>query len=95
MGYASQPRGVFTLRLGERRLLDFDVKLDGAAWRSEDGSAVLHYQARARNAEDTTGLMVLELPAALLEPGKPATLRVTGSAAGSRRWFGLLLPPPQ
>jgi hypothetical protein len=91
LGYVSEPRGAFTLWLGERRLLDFDVVLGSETWRSEDGRAALHYAARAANREDSTGLMTLELPAVWLEPGKPATLRVTGSASGSRRWFGLLL----
>jgi hypothetical protein len=90
MGYKSQPGGSFTLYLEDRKLLDFDVSLESTAWRSEDGNVVLRYVARARNTEDSTGEMTLELPCQLVEPGKPVTLRVTGSASGSRRWFGLL-----
>jgi putative membrane-bound dehydrogenase-like protein len=90
MGYWSQPGGKFSLYLGGRALLDFDVSLETRSWKSADGSVELRYTARAKNEEDSTGLMTLELPGSLLEPGKPATLRVTGSASGSRRWFGLL-----
>jgi hypothetical protein len=91
LGYRSQPAGSFRLFLGELPLLEFDVSLGTTTWRSADGQAVLRYSVKARSAEDSSGPMELELPASLLEPGKPATLRVTGSASGSRRWFGLLL----
>jgi len=90
MGYASQPSGLFTLYADDKKLLDFNVSLDSAQWMSADGRVILKYHAEARNAEDSTGLMELELPASLLDPGKPLTLRVLGSAANSRRWFGLL-----
>ena len=90
LGYRSQPAGSFTLFLGERALLDFDVALESRSFRSKDGRAELRFIARAGNAEDMTGLMELEVDASLLEAGRPATLRVTGSASGSRRWFGLL-----
>ena len=90
LGYVSQPPGRFTLYLGDRRLLDFDVTLESHTWRSEGDGASLTFAVHARNAEDATGVMTLDLPAAWLEPGKPATLRVTGSASNSRRWLGLL-----
>ncbi len=47
----------------------------------------------ARNAEDSTGTLALEARGDLLEPGRPAVLEVTGSAAGGERWFGVLLCP--
>ena len=90
MGYKSQPSGSFILYLGDQKLLYFDVSLETKAWKSEDGNVILQYTVRARNAEDSTGEMTLELPSQLVEPGKPVTLHVTGSATGSRRWFGLL-----
>ena len=65
-------------------------ELSAKSWKSQDGEIELRYTPRAGDAEDSTGEMVLALPASLLEPGKPATLRVTGSPSGSRRWFGLL-----
>ncbi|MBI4604510.1 MAG: c-type cytochrome [Planctomycetes bacterium] len=90
MGYVSQPSGSFTLFLGERRLLELDVSLESRSWKSADGRAVLTYTARAGNSEDTTGEMALEVPVEWLEPGKPAELKVVGSASASRRWLGLL-----
>ena len=90
MGYVSQPSGTFTLSLGGTKLLDFDVSLASRTWKSEDTSVILAYAARASNAEDTTGLVTLDVPAKFLEPGKPAVLKVVGSNIGSRRWFGLL-----
>jgi putative membrane-bound dehydrogenase-like protein len=90
LGYRSQPAGSFTLFLGERKLLEFDVTPSAKSWKSADGAVELRYTPRAGDAEDSTGEMVLDLPASLLEPGKPATLRVTGSPSQSRRWFGLL-----
>ena len=90
LGYQSQPQGSFTLFLGDRKLLEFDVTLSAKSWKSRDGEVELRYTPRAGDAEDSTGEMVLDLPASLLEPGQPATLRVTGSASKSRRWFGLL-----
>jgi len=90
MGYRSQPAGGFALHLGERKLLEFDVAIEPAVWKSPDGSIEMRYDVRARNEEDSTGLVTIEVPASLLEAGNPATLRVTGSAAGSRRWFGVI-----
>ncbi|MBI4585900.1 MAG: c-type cytochrome [Planctomycetes bacterium] len=90
LGFISQPEGSFALYLGDRKLLDFGVTLDSARWKSADGQVALRYRARARNAEDSTGLMELELPASLLEPGQPATLHAVGTESGSNRWFGLL-----
>ncbi|HVM50298.1 MAG TPA: hypothetical protein VMU04_19880 [Candidatus Acidoferrum sp.] len=89
LGYATEPAGKFTLFLGERALLDFNVTLKDALWRSADGLVSLKYTVRAANDEDSSGLMELSLPAALLQPGAPAELRVVGSAANSRRWFSV------
>jgi putative heme-binding domain-containing protein len=90
MGYASQPAGGFELRLGGRRLAAFDVALASTVWRDAASGATLTYTVRARDAEDSTGELAIEVPASFLEPGKPATFEVLGGAAQSRRWFGLL-----
>jgi putative membrane-bound dehydrogenase-like protein len=92
IGFLSQPKGSFTLTLDGKPLLEFDVAVDDARWQSADGRATLDFECRAANREDATGLMTLTLPAELLRPGEPATLEVTGSAAGSQRWFGVLVP---
>ncbi len=90
MGYRSQPAGGFALHLGEKKLLDFDVSLESTVWKSPDGSVELRYDVRSRNEEDSTGLVTIDIPTAFHKPGEPTTLRVTGSPAGSRRWFGVI-----
>ncbi len=89
LGYVSEPSGKFTLFLGERPLLDFDATQRDATWRSPDGKVVLKYSMKKAEGVDSSGLMELTLPAALLQPGERAGLKVAGSATGSRRWFGL------
>ena len=90
MGYRSMRSGTFTLYLAERKLLDFDVSLQSETWKSSDKDVTLSYQVRARNHEDSTGMLFLELPAGYLQPGKAHRLRVSGSNTGSRRWFSVL-----
>ena len=89
LGYASEPAGKFTLFLGDRPLLDLDVTRTNALWRSADGQTTLKYTAKSANDQDSSGLLELSVPASMLQPGEPAELRVTGSPAHSRRWFGL------
>ena len=91
MGYRSQPSGDFRLYLGDRELLSFDVSLESETWIGEQSGARLRYHVKANNAEDSTGILEIDVPASLLETGKPATFRVRGSRSQSRRWFGVLL----
>jgi putative heme-binding domain-containing protein len=93
MGYRSQPAGGFQLRVNGRHVLDFDVAVDDAAWQSADGAVRMLYTVYANNSEDSTGVLAFELAPSLVEPGKPVELEVTGGAAGSQRWFGVLLWP--
>jgi hypothetical protein len=90
IGFLSQPDGEFTLSLYGRPLLQFDVAIDDALWQSRDGRVSLHFECRAANREDATGIMTLTVPADLLRPGLSAELEVTGSPASSQRWFGVL-----
>ena len=89
LGYASEPSGKFTLFLGPQPLLDLDVTGKDAIWRGADGKTSLKYTVKSANEQDSSGIMELSLPASLVKPGEAAELRVVGSAAGSRRWFGL------
>jgi beta-galactosidase len=84
-----QPPGKFTLALGDRPLVDFDVVDKTATWTSADGSIKLTYTLRGRTGPDSSGIMELTLPARLLTPGKPAELRVIPAQSGSMRWFGV------
>jgi len=89
MGFASQPAGRFELRVNGRPALDFNVALDDQTWQSADGNVRLRYTVMENNGEDSNGVLLVGVAAALLEPGRPATFEVTGSAADSQRWFGV------
>jgi hypothetical protein len=43
------------------------------------------------NAEDSNGILQLDLPASMIEAGRPTQFEVTASAAKSQRWFGIYL----
>ena len=53
----------------------------------------MNYTVVENNEEDSNGILTVEVPASMLEPGKPATFEVIGSATGSQRWFGVYLVP--
>ena len=92
LGWRTQPAGgKFTLYLGDEKLMDFDITLKSAEWKSPDGKAVLRYTVKSLDRdEDSSGIMELALPAAKLPPGGgPVSLRVEGSGPDSRRYFGL------
>jgi len=95
MGYASQRPGTFSLRLNEQSVLDFNVTLHDQSWHSADGKVQMSYTVMEDSPEDSNGILSLRVPGSMLEPGKPATFEVIGSAANSQRWFGVyLLPSP-
>jgi hypothetical protein len=58
-------------------------------WRSADGKVSLDYEVLRilPNRVDSLGVLRLSVARELLEPLRPARLRVEGSAAGSQRWF--------
>lgn len=89
MGFASQPAGTFALRVNGQPALEFNVALDDQTWQSADGSVRMRYTVMENNGEDSNGVLVLAVAASRLTPGQPATFEVTGSAAGSERWFGV------
>jgi hypothetical protein len=93
MGFLSQPGGKFQLRLNGRPVLDFDVSLMDQTFQSEDGKVRMLYTVMERNTEDSNGPLEIEVANSLLDPGKPATFSVIGSASGSQRWFGIYLVP--
>jgi hypothetical protein len=93
MGFLSQPSGKFQLSINGKPALEFDVSLSSQTWRSEDGRARMNYTVMESNDEDSCGILQIDVAGALLEPGKPLTFEVIGSAAGSQRWFGVYLLP--
>ncbi len=89
MGFASQKKGNFSLRLNGQHVLRFDVALRTTTWKSLDGACQLRYEVRAADQEDSSGVMELTVPASRLTTGRPATLEVRGTFSGSPRWFGI------
>jgi hypothetical protein len=59
---------------------------------SGDGTVRVHFLTIENDAEEATGLLTVELSGADAKAVGPVRFRVTGSASGSRRWFGLLVP---
>jgi putative heme-binding domain-containing protein len=91
LGFTSQPAGKFSLALNGKAAFDFDVTLADKTWESADGKVRASYIVMEANEEDSDGVLLIEVAGALLEPGKPATFEVIGSAANSLRWFGVYL----
>ncbi len=91
MGFVSQPAGKFQFKLNGKLALDFSVTRNDQSWQSADGTVRLNYTVMQNNGEDSNGVLTIEVSAARLEPGRPATFEVTGSASGSQRWFGIYL----
>jgi len=89
LGWVSQPAGKFSLLLGDKPLVNFQVAQKDTVWKSADGRVRLAYRCQAVNDLDSSGIMELTVPASLLTPGKRAELRVVPAQTGSRRWFGL------
>ncbi|MBL8843097.1 MAG: neutral/alkaline non-lysosomal ceramidase N-terminal domain-containing protein [Planctomycetes bacterium] len=96
MGLVSQPTAGFALAIdGVERLL-FDAVVTDASWSAaaEAGELPIElaFECRAAHSEDATGVMTLTLPAERFPAGSTVELTVTGRAAPSLRWFGLLVP---
>jgi hypothetical protein len=94
MGFASQPSGKFELRINEKPAVEFNVALTDQAWQSADGKIKMSYTVMENNAEDSNGVLLIEVAGSLLTPGKPADFEVIGSPANSQRWFGIYLITP-
>lgn len=91
MGFLSSAAGKFTLNANGKPVLDFNVSLSDATWRSKDGRASMRYQVMENNSEDSNGVLTISLRGEWLKSDEPVTFEVTGSAANSLRWFGIYL----
>jgi len=91
LGWISEPAAEFQLMLGDKKLLQFGVTQQRTTWKSADGKVTLEYLPMGQMAggQDSSGIMSLTLPAAMLKPGEKALLRVRAPQTGSKRWFGL------
>jgi putative heme-binding domain-containing protein len=94
MGFISQPSGKFKLRLNDKPMLEFNVATTDQSWQSADGRIKMIYTVMENNAEDSNGVLLIEVANALLVPGKPANFEVIGSSSNSQRWFGLYIITP-
>jgi putative membrane-bound dehydrogenase-like protein len=93
LGFLSQPHGSFSLKVNGRPAFDFDVTLGDGSWRSEDGRVRMDYAVMESNAEDSNGVLTLELDPGWVKEGQPVQFTVTGTASGSQRWFGVYVLP--
>jgi putative membrane-bound dehydrogenase-like protein len=93
MGFASQPKGKFSLKVNGAALLEFDVSLTDRTWQGADGRARMRYLVKEANSEDSNGILEIDVPSAFLKAGRRAEFEVTGSASGSQRWFGIYQLP--
>ncbi len=89
MGFASQPRGKFVLRAEGLCEVEFDVALEDAEWEAEGGLGRLRYRVEERNGEDSNGAMELEFAEGVAPGAGAVRISVTGTPAGSPRWFGI------
>ena len=85
----SAPAGSFQLKINGKDALKFDVVLNDHTWQSDDGNVRMSYSVQQNNAEDSNGVLTLEVKGALLEKGRPVKFEVDAGAANSQRWFGI------
>jgi hypothetical protein len=90
LGWISQPAsGGFVFMVEGKDVLGFDVCKGPGTWRNEKSGVALCLLPRRNDAEDQAGLFYVQVPAKMLEPGKPCRLGVRSEATGSSRWFAL------
>jgi putative membrane-bound dehydrogenase-like protein len=89
MGHISQPSGRFELKLNGTPVLEFNVSLQSRTWRSADDKIRMTYTVLERNREDSNGVLAIEVAAEKVQPGEAVVFEAAGSAAKSRRWFGV------
>ena len=89
MGFISQPKGEFILKINGRETLHFDISLTEHEWVNSEQGVRMHYTVMEANAEDSNGILQLDVPASMIEPRQAVQFAVTASAANSQRWFGV------
>lgn len=88
LGFVSQPKGSFELYIDGVARLRFDAATTDDTWESADGSVRAHYLVMDRNAEDSSGILRIQVKSGGIS-GPSAIFLVKGSAANSQRWFGI------
>ena len=81
----------FDLAVDGREALSFRTSAGSARreWRETgpDGLSLTFKTVMVDQFDELFGFMWLEVPAALVHPGRPLRIRVTGEKAGSNDWF--------
>ena len=91
VGFISQPKGDFVLKINGQEALRFDVSLSDTDWLSADGKVRMHYTVMEADSEDSDGLLKIEVPVSMLHLDRATRFEVLASAANSQRWFGIYL----
>jgi putative membrane-bound dehydrogenase-like protein len=89
-GYFSQPAAAFRLVMNGRHLLDLSSGPGDNYATSADGRVHAFFFAAQSNSEDSTGILLVTMPKEYAPDDGLAKFEVTGPAAGSMRWFGVL-----
>lgn len=93
-GLVSQPAGSFRLRVHDQAEVLLEATVEDAAWSSTDGRVRARYAVREQNAEDSCGILEIELESGgSAGAGDWIRFELTGGAAASQRWFGLYEVP--
>jgi putative membrane-bound dehydrogenase-like protein len=91
VGHRGNQAGKFSLRLNARPVLDFGVALHDQSWQSTDGSVRMSYLVMEDSVQESNGILTITVPAALLQPEKPAAFEVTSPSPNNGIWFGVYL----
>jgi putative heme-binding domain-containing protein len=89
LGFLSQPAGSFELLVNGKPAVKFNTELDDHTWASADDRVKMKYTVMEANAEDSNGVLSIQLAPELARAGSSLTFAARGNAAGSQRWFGL------
>ena len=85
MGYPHEPRVSFSLSVNGEKTID----IPETVWKDHSWTGKGCTLEYVRDASAENGVFTLTVPSALLEPGKPACIRVEATASDSLRWFGV------
>ena len=91
MGHGGKPGGKFSLRVNHKAVLDFSVTLHDQNWQSADGNVRMSYLTMEDSAQESNGILTIEVSCTLLEAGQAATFEVVAPEGKNPSWFGVYL----
>ena len=93
-GLVSQPAGGFRLRVLELPPVTVEATTGDAHWTGGDGRVQVRYAVREQNAEDSCGVLEIDVDAAALAGADEwVSMELLGGGRSSQRWFGLYEVP--